>query len=276
VAPGGPHRLLLGRLARRWGLLRWPPPWRGTRRVGQAHRCGSAALTADVHALPCRAAAARPSGTLKLALFVLLNLARVSARLAPLAQHGVLRWVARAYSHESFASGHLSHLSPGGETPRDRIQAAGVQPHILGENLAYAATVREAHVALMASAPHYVNILYPAYRLVGIGAMDGGPKGVLVVEDVADEVTESPLAWRDMPSIAGNASVLVDRPVHPLRGAGRTRRRDRCRTRGHDVGRPTRAQVWLVGVVCSSRASLRERWRAWKLDGGCAAPRGLA
>jgi len=33
--------------------------------------------------------------------------------------------------------------------------------------------------------------------------MDGGPKGVLVVEDVADEVTESPSVWWDMPVLAG-------------------------------------------------------------------------
>jgi len=38
----------------------------------------------------------------------------------------------------------------------------------------------------MTSPGHLANILSPIYRWVGIGVMDGGEHGVLVVEDFTD------------------------------------------------------------------------------------------
>ena len=58
----------------------------------------------------------------------------------------------------------------------------------MGENLAYAAGVREAHAALMASPPHRENILYPGYRHVGIGVTDGAGQGVVVVEEFTNNI----------------------------------------------------------------------------------------
>jgi len=53
----------------------------------------------------------------------------------------------------------------------------------VGENLAYARDVQLAHRLLMNSPGHRANILSPIYRWIGIGVMDGGPYGVIVVED---------------------------------------------------------------------------------------------
>jgi len=136
--------------------------------------------------LPYRATAAQSSSALESEDLILVNRARAAAGLVLLAQYDPLRDVARAYAHELFSSGYLSHVSRAGETLPDRIVAAGIAAHVVGENLAYAADVQQAHEALMASPPHRRNILYSPYRLVGIAVVDGGAKGVVVVEDFTD------------------------------------------------------------------------------------------
>lgn len=52
--------------------------------------------------------------------------------------------------------------------------------------MAYAQDVQEAHRLRMNSAGHRENILAPIYRWIGIGVMNGGPHGVIVVEDFTD------------------------------------------------------------------------------------------
>jgi len=138
--------------------------------------------------LPYRATAAQASGSLESQDLTLVNRARAAAGLVPLAQYDPLRDVAREYARELFSSGYLSHVSRAGQTLPDRIVAAGIAAHVVGENLAYAADVPQAHEALMASPDHRRNILYPLYRLVGIGVVDGGAKGVVLVEDFTDAV----------------------------------------------------------------------------------------
>jgi uncharacterized protein YkwD len=133
----------------------------------------------------------------------LLNETRTAEGLAPLMPHETLQRIACAYGQELFARGTLSHVSPDGKTPRDRVVDAGIQVRVVGENLAYADDVAEAHNALMASAPHRSNILYPGYRLVGIAVLDGGSDGVIVVEDFTDDSVSYPLLkWWNSPATA--------------------------------------------------------------------------
>jgi uncharacterized protein YkwD len=159
------------------------------------------------YALPYRLDAVPARPDLAMTVLNLLNETRTAAGLAPLMPHDTLQRIARAYGRELFARGTLSHVSPDGETPRDRVVSAGIRVRVVGENLAYADDVTAAHQALMASAPHRANILYPGYRLVGIAVLDGGADGVIVVEDFTDNSVISPLPrWWTIPATAVKAT----------------------------------------------------------------------
>lgn len=133
--------------------------------------------------LPYRTTTAQTSWDLEVMMLNLINNERVAAGLAPLMPHATIRSVARAHGREMFAFGYLSHVSRSGLSPQQRVLRRGVHVRMVGENIAYAADVREAHEALMASEAHRQNILMPEYRLVGIGVIDGGTYGVVVVEN---------------------------------------------------------------------------------------------
>ncbi len=139
--------------------------------------------TAMVYPLPYRTTAAQTSWDLEVTVLNLTNNERVAAGLAPLMPHATIRSVARAHGREMFAFGYLSHLSRTGLSPQQRVLRRGIHVRLVGENLAYAADIRSAHEALMASEAHRQNILFPQYRLIGIGVLDGGPQGLIVVQD---------------------------------------------------------------------------------------------
>jgi uncharacterized protein YkwD len=136
--------------------------------------------------LPYRVPAAAISRDLELTMLYLLNRERTAAGHAPLTPHATIRAAARAHARELFTMGYLSHRSRDGRWPNQRVKELGVRVRLVGENLAYAATVRDAHDALLASRQHRHNILYPGYRLAGIAVLDGGPFGVLIVQDFSD------------------------------------------------------------------------------------------
>lgn len=112
----------------------------------------------------------------------LLNQARAEAGEPPLAPDEALRGVARAYATDMFQRGYFAHVSPEGKDPFDRIEEAGISYRAAGENLALAPTVNVAHAGLMRSPGHRANILEPRYRRVGIGAVDGGLRGLMFVQ----------------------------------------------------------------------------------------------
>jgi uncharacterized protein YkwD len=136
--------------------------------------------------LPYRVPAAAISRDLELTVLYLLNRERTAAGYAPLTPHATIRAAARAHARELFTMGYLSHRSRDGRWPNQRVKELGVRVRLVGENLAYAATVRDAHHALLASQQHRHNMLYPGYRLAGIAVLDGGPFGVLIVQDFSD------------------------------------------------------------------------------------------
>ncbi|MDQ7849993.1 MAG: CAP domain-containing protein [Armatimonadota bacterium] len=136
--------------------------------------------------LPFRTTAAQSSWEREVTMLNLVNNERAAAGLAPLMPHATIRSVARAHGLEMVAFGYLSHVDRSGLGPQQRVLRRGVRVRLVGENIAYAATIREAHEALMTSEAHRENILLPDYRLVGIGVIDGGPYGVVVVENFGD------------------------------------------------------------------------------------------
>jgi uncharacterized protein YkwD len=138
------------------------------------------------HALPVRVASAEPRPTLELTLLTLVNQERTQRGLAALAPHAGLRAAARAHGQEMFAHGFLSHRSLDGRTPAQRVAGQQVRVRMVGENLAYAPDVWNAHTELMASEGHRQNILFPQFQAVGIAVLDGGAHGIIVVEKFSD------------------------------------------------------------------------------------------
>lgn len=116
-------------------------------------------------------------------MLALLNHSRAAAGRRPLLPNTTLRNVARGHGEDMFAFGYLSHRSRDGRTPWDRVTEAGIRPAYVGENLAFAPDVQEAHSLLMQSPGHRQNILSTEYHRVGIGVLDSGDRGVIVVED---------------------------------------------------------------------------------------------
>lgn len=155
------------------------------------------------YTLPYHLADAPFRADLAITVLNLVNETRVAAGLVPLMPHDTLQGIARTYGQQLFARGMLSHVSPDGKTPRDRVLDAGVRVRVVGENLAYADDVEAAHGALMASAPHRANILYPGYRLIGVAVLDGGTDGIIIVEDFTDDSVFFPLRrWWASPATA--------------------------------------------------------------------------
>lgn len=113
----------------------------------------------------------------------LINEERTLHGLPELVMDERLREIARRHSVDMFQRGYFSHINPEGKTPFDRIQAGGVSFIIAGENIAIAPTVSIAHQGLMDSQGHRENILRSQFRLVGIGAAQGGRYGTMFTQN---------------------------------------------------------------------------------------------
>jgi uncharacterized protein YkwD len=116
----------------------------------------------------------------------LVNDERIALGLEPLVMDDSLRNLARAHSTDMFTRGYFSHITPEGITPFDRMENAGIDYMIAGENLALAPTVDTAHEGLMNSAGHRANILTPEFRKIGIGVMDGGVRGKMFSQEFSN------------------------------------------------------------------------------------------
>jgi uncharacterized protein YkwD len=136
--------------------------------------------------LPYTVAETTPRPELEAQMLELLNQERASVGLSPLQMDSALTEVARAHSADMFARGYFAHTSPEGATPFDRIQEAGIPYFTAGENLAHAPTLAIAHNGLMNSPGHRENILRPEFGRVGIGILDGGPRGLMITQNFRD------------------------------------------------------------------------------------------
>ncbi len=114
-------------------------------------------------------------------VFELLNDARISEGVRPLAWSDGLSDVALAHAQDMYLNGFFSHQSPTTGDVSDRVRAADIRLYAVGENLALAATSRAVHDALMESPGHRANIVRTTFDRVGIAAVDG-PLGLMVVQ----------------------------------------------------------------------------------------------
>ncbi len=146
----------------------------------------SGATPAVVYQLPYRVVSPRASADLELVALNLINQERVAAGVRPLIPHATMQLVARRHGVDMFTFGYLSHRSRDGRTPLDRVLEMNIRVHLVGENLAYASDLLAAHGALVNSEDHRRNMLSPDYHLAGIGVLDGGAAGIIVVETFGD------------------------------------------------------------------------------------------
>lgn len=116
-------------------------------------------------------------------MLALINEARVSGGLRPLTVDVRTVTVARAHSRDMFLRRYFSHVNPEGEDGGDRLDKAGIQYTVAGENLAYSPDVETAHQGLMNSPGHRRNILEPSFGHIGIGIIRTERYGMMVTQD---------------------------------------------------------------------------------------------
>lgn len=119
-------------------------------------------------------------------IFQLVNKERASRGLKILDWDGQLQAVAQNHAKDMFEKGYFSHYNPEGLSPADRLQAAGINFSVTGENLALAPSVEIAHRGLIESPGHRANILSEDFGRVGIGVIDGGVYGKMFTQEFAD------------------------------------------------------------------------------------------
>ena len=116
-------------------------------------------------------------------LFALANQVRAEAGVPVLQRDEGLTQAAREHAAGMAAQQQLSHQFSGEASVHQRLTAA-TPLHLdrAGENVAYAATVDQAHDNLMHSPPHRENLLNPAYNVAGFGVVRTGDS-LYVVQD---------------------------------------------------------------------------------------------
>lgn len=154
----------------------------------QSTAAEQAATIASVLATPCQDTEITPEASnlalYRAAVLCLINKERASNGRSPLAANADLEQVAESHTAELVQDNYFAHVTPSGETPVDRIRAAGYIPsssdgYVIGENLAwgtYSLASPQAIVeAWIASPGHLANILEAQYTETGIGVTPAVP-----------------------------------------------------------------------------------------------------
>lgn len=123
---------------------------------------------------------------LREALLRLVNDARAEAKLKPLAFNSLLQNSAQKYARELAEQNFFGHVSPAGETLRDRMEASGyykpsfqadclcVREYLVGENLARGQrTASQVVREWLASPAHRETMLNGTFTEAGIGITSG-------------------------------------------------------------------------------------------------------
>ena len=116
----------------------------------------------------------------------LVNQERTSRGLNALRVDSTLTDLARAHSLDMIQRRYFSHYTPEGGSVADRADAAGLAYRIVGENLAIAPDLAQAHDGLMQSPGHRENILRPDYTRIGIGIYREEGLGLVITQNFAD------------------------------------------------------------------------------------------
>ncbi|HXB63405.1 MAG TPA: CAP domain-containing protein [Solirubrobacteraceae bacterium] len=157
--------------------------------------------------------------------------------------NGKLTRAAQRHSREMAEEDYFAHNSPAGQTPLDRMRAAGYiasaqDGYVVGENIAWGtlwlATPQSIVHAWMESPGHRANILDGAYRETGVGveprppaSLAEGQQGALYTQDFGAVVPPGHSSRRSPSAVSVGGERTIGQATHHHR-----RRRSRHH-RGH-------------------------------------------
>lgn len=124
-----------------------------------------------------------PDAIKAIELLQLVNEERKLVGLHSLQIDDELSTAAAFHGADMFVRGYFAHNTPEGKDPFQRLDSLHIIYKVAGENLAYSFSVIRAHAALMRSPGHRANILNPRFSKIGISVLDGGNKGLMVVQE---------------------------------------------------------------------------------------------
>lgn len=151
--------------------------------MSPVYRPVALSVLAVVLALVCGAGAAVPpqsesAASLETGITRRVNAIRAEHGLPPLRSNPALAAVARAHSQNMSRERFFAHEDPGGDTIADRLRAAGLDYHALGENIARSRNAPDPVGATvegwMASPGHRKNILRRTFTETGVGIWRDG------------------------------------------------------------------------------------------------------
>jgi uncharacterized protein YkwD len=104
-----------------------------------------------------------------------------------LSMNGALRCAARVHSKQMVDMEFFDHVTPWGEEPWDRMEAAGYSYTFAGENIAAGNPTAEATMQQwMTSDGHCSNIMSPDFTEIGVGYFAGGSYGHMWTQAFGD------------------------------------------------------------------------------------------
>ena len=103
----------------------------------------------------------------------LINRDRVRFGLSPLRRSARLDSVAQHYSTDMRDHNFVGHYSPRSGMLTDRLNQARFPRYVAGENVALNQSLTDAHVGLLESLGHRMNVLSPHYSEIGVGLEKG-------------------------------------------------------------------------------------------------------
>jgi uncharacterized protein YkwD len=128
-----------------------------------------------------------PAATIRGRVLMLVNEARAAGRRCgresfppapPLAESRSLRTASQRHAEDMARRRYFDHRAPDGSQPKDRVQRAGYQPRLTGENIAFAPESAEEVVAGWLDSPgHCANIMDARFAETGIGVASGRERG---------------------------------------------------------------------------------------------------
>ena len=116
-------------------------------------------------------------------LLQLVNKERAAMGLVKVVADEALQNAALKHAEDMFTRGYFSHDTPEGIDPFERMTHLHIHFKAAGENLAHSNTLLSAHTGLMKSPGHRANILNAHFGRLGIAILDGGNKGLMIVEE---------------------------------------------------------------------------------------------
>jgi uncharacterized protein YkwD len=121
-----------------------------------------------------------------------VNAERAAYGLAPYAVDAQLTTLAWSHAQDMVARGYFSHVTPEGNSLRDRLRSRDFPIHWVGENIYLSVRPADQAVAatitwFMADPPHRANILHQNFNRLGVGVAQGESGWYTFVLDFAGD-----------------------------------------------------------------------------------------